>query len=238
MNITLQNIIPIPLKDRILLTQKEVWNNELSFSSLNKTKIVAPSGTGKTTLMNIIYNLRTDYEGNVLYDNIDVRAIKINDLAKIRQQKLSVIFQDLKLFPQLTAKENIELKRTMQTPFCNENKIDEMAEELGITHILQQKTEKCSYGEQQRIAIIRALIQPFEMLLLDEPFSHLDKKNTQKDSTMTAEIKWDLAGNIMKVNHKIISKNNLENNWAYPVLSARSYWLAACSYVMYFCRSL
>jgi putative ABC transport system ATP-binding protein len=58
--------------------------------------------------------------------------------------------------------------------------IDSMAEELGISHILDQKAGLCSYGEQQRIAIIRALIQPFEWLFMDEPFSHLDIENTRK----------------------------------------------------------
>ncbi|CAF3773638.1 unnamed protein product [Rotaria sp. Silwood1] len=75
----------------------------------------------------------------------------------------------------------------MQTPFYNEEKIDEMAEMLGITHILLQQTVKCSYGEQQRIAIIRALMQPFELLLLDEPFSHLDNENTKKAVQLIAQ---------------------------------------------------
>ena len=187
MKITLQNIIPIPLKDRIILTKRDVWNNELNFLSTQQTKIIAPSGTGKTTLMNMLYGLRTDYEGSIFYDEINIKKVSVNEMAKIRQQKLSVVFQDLRLFPQLTAKENIELKRTMQPPFYSEPKIDEMAEMLGITHILEQQTEKCSYGEQQRIAIIRALIQPFELLLLDEPFSHLDNANTKKAAQLIAK---------------------------------------------------
>jgi putative ABC transport system ATP-binding protein len=88
------------------------------------------------------------------------------------------------LFPQLTAKENIELKRTMTEPFYPSEKIDEMAAVLNITHILNQQTGKCSYGEQQRIAIIRALIQPFELLLMDEPFSHLDNNNITKAAAL------------------------------------------------------
>lgn len=187
MKISLKYLIPIPLKDRILKTQKDVWNNELHFESSNYTKIVAPSGTGKTTLMNMLYGLRGDYEGNILYDNNNLKTISLNEMANIRQEKLSVVFQDLRLFPQLTARENIEIKRTMQNPFYNEQKIDEMAETLGITHILKQQTARCSYGEQQRIVIIRALMQPFELLLMDEPFSHLDKTNTQKAADLIAK---------------------------------------------------
>jgi putative ABC transport system ATP-binding protein len=184
MKISLKNIVPIPLKVKILATQKDVWNKEISFNKNELTKIVAPSGTGKTTLMHFLYHLRNDYEGTILYDNINIQTINSADIATYRQSKLSIIFQDLRLFPQITAKENIELKRTMTEPFYPSDKIDEMAEILGITHILNQQTGKCSYGEQQRICIIRALIQPFELLLMDEPFSHLDNNNIAKAAAL------------------------------------------------------
>jgi putative ABC transport system ATP-binding protein len=187
MKISLKNIVPIPLKAKILATQKDVWNREISFSKNELTKIVAPSGTGKTTLMHFLYHLRNDYEGTIFYDDVNIQTINSAAIASYRQNKLSIIFQDLKLFPQLTAKENIELKRTMTEPFYPSEKIDEMAEILGITHILQQQTGKCSYGEQQRICIIRALIQPFELLLMDEPFSHLDNNNIAKAAALIEE---------------------------------------------------
>ena len=78
-----------------------------------------------------------------------------------------------------TARENIELKRILD-PFYPPEKIDEMAKKLGIEKKLNQEVKKCSYGEQQRIAIIRALMQPFDFLLLDEPYSHLDEENRKK----------------------------------------------------------
>jgi putative ABC transport system ATP-binding protein len=106
------------------------------------------------------------------------------ELAVIRQQKLSVVFQDLRLFPNLTARENIELKRILQEPFYPKEMIDTMAAALGITHILDQKAALCSYGEQQRVAIIRALIQPFDWLIMDEPFSHLDNANIAVAATL------------------------------------------------------
>ncbi len=96
-------------------------------------------------------------------------------------------FQDLRLFQHLTAKENIELNRVLQKPYYESAMIDTMAERLGIKHILNQKAGVCSYGEQQRIAIIRALVQPFTWLIMDEPFSHLDIANTQKAAALIAE---------------------------------------------------
>jgi ABC-type lipoprotein export system ATPase subunit len=198
MQIQLQQVVPIPLKEKFSQRQSAVWNTNITFHEEDWIKIVAPSGTGKTTLMNILYKARHDYEGSVKWGNNDLRNIMGDELAKLRQQNVSVIFQDLRLFENLTARENIELKRVLQKPFYETSVIDEMAASLGITHILDQRAGVCSYGEQQRIAIIRALMQPFEWLMMDEPFSHLDIANTQKAVTLiAAECKKRKAGFIL-----------------------------------------
>ena len=86
----------------------------------------------------------------------------------------------------------------LQQPFYESNVIDIMAEQLGITSILNQKAATCSYGEQQRIAIIRSLVQPFYWLIMDEPFSHLDKNNIDKATALIeAECKKRKAGFIL-----------------------------------------
>ena len=184
MTIELNQLMPIPLKDRLQQRSSDVWNTSLVFHQGEFIKIKAPSGTGKTTLVHIIYKLRHDYDGRVLFDNIVTAGLQENALAEIRQQKISIVFQDLRLFSNLTGWENIELKRVLQTPFYTTDIIDDMANTLGVSHILQQKAGLCSYGEQQRIAIIRALIQPFSWLIMDEPFSHLDKANTKKAASL------------------------------------------------------
>ena len=187
MQIKLEQLVPIPLKEKLTVRSSDIWNTNVSFSAGEWIKIVAPSGSGKTTLMNIIYKSRHDYEGLVKWDNQDVKHIAGDELARWRQQKISVIFQDLRLFQNLTARENIELNRVMQKPYYETGVIDDMSSFLDITHILNQGAGICSYGEQQRIAIIRALVQPFEWLIMDEPFSHLDIANTKKAATLIAE---------------------------------------------------
>jgi putative ABC transport system ATP-binding protein len=148
--------------------------------------------------MNILYKVRHDYEGSVKWNNDDLRNISGDELARLRQQNVSVIFQDLRLFENLTARENIELNRVLQKPYYEAPVIDEMAASLGITHILHQRAGVCSYGEQQRIAIIRALVQPFEWLIMDEPFSHLDIANTKKAADLiAAECKKRSAGFVL-----------------------------------------
>lgn len=179
MTIELNQLLPTPLKDRFLSRNSDVWNASVRWEQGELIKIKAPSGTGKTTLVHIIYKLRHDYEGTVLFDKLPITALQEGALAELRQQKLSIVFQDLRLFLNLTGRENIELKRVLQSPYYTADKIDNMAEMLGVSHVLQQKAGICSYGEQQRIAIIRALIQPFAWLIMDEPFSHLDKSNTE-----------------------------------------------------------
>ena len=187
MQIQIRNLVPTPLKEKLSDRSSNIWNTSRTFSPGEWIKIKAPSGTGKTTFINILYKVRHDYEGEVLWGDRSLISLSGDELAKMRQQTVSVIFQDLRLFQHLTARENIELKRVLQKPFYEAGIIDLMADRLGITHILNQRAGTCSYGEQQRIAIIRSLVQPFNWLIMDEPFSHLDNANTRKAAALIAE---------------------------------------------------
>jgi putative ABC transport system ATP-binding protein len=186
MQITLNHVIPTPLKDKFQKRNSDVWNREQTFKPKQWVKIKAPSGTGKTTLTHILYKLRSDFSGSVSWNDTNIASIKEDELASIRQQQLSIVFQDLRLFQNLTARENIELNRVLPKPYYESNVVDEMAAQLGIVHVLNQRAGLCSYGEQQRLAIIRALVQPFDFLLMDEPFSHLDKHNTSIAASLIA----------------------------------------------------
>jgi putative ABC transport system ATP-binding protein len=187
MQLELKQLVPVPLKDKFSQRTSGIWNNDVVFEQGEWVKIKAPSGTGKTTLVHILYKLRDDYEGAVLWNNSNIKDIKEDTLAVMRQTQVSIIFQDLRLFANLTARENIELKRVMQKPLYGSEVIDGMAQQLGVAHILNQRAGLCSYGEQQRIAIIRSLMQPFNWLVMDEPFSHLDQANMQKAAALIAE---------------------------------------------------
>jgi putative ABC transport system ATP-binding protein len=187
MQIQIRNLVPIPLKDKLADRPSDIWNTNITFEPSQWIKIKAPSGTGKTTLINILYKVRHDYTGEVLWNNKNLIHLAGDELARMRQQTVSVVFQDLRLFQHLTARENIELNRVLQKPYYEAEVIDAMAEQLGILHIIDQKAGVCSYGEQQRIAIVRALVQPFTWLILDEPFSHLDIANTKKAAALISE---------------------------------------------------
>jgi putative ABC transport system ATP-binding protein len=184
MKLELDHVIPFSLKDTIGRRSSAIWDQSLCFEQTEFIKIEAPSGTGKTTLTHLLYRVRTDYTGSILYDLDDLKKMDDDRLAAVRRKHLSIVFQDLRLFPDLSARENIEIKRLLTPDFSTAELIEEMAGQLGITPILDRKIRFCSFGEQQRIAIVRALMQPYEWLILDEPFSHLDQKNIVNCATL------------------------------------------------------
>jgi putative ABC transport system ATP-binding protein len=184
MKLLLDHLIPFSLKEKITSSSSAIWNKVVSFDNGESIKIEAPSGAGKTTLTHLLYKVRTDYSGCIKYGNTVIGNCDENELADLRQNHVSIVFQDLRIFPDLSARENIEIKRLLTPQFSSKELLDEMAGKLGVSDILDQQIRFCSLGEQQRIAIIRALMQPFDWLILDEPFSHLDQENIHLAATL------------------------------------------------------
>ncbi len=178
MQIELRKVTPdyIELEKR---NTSQIWDQNVIINKGEHLHIVAPSGSGKTSLMHFIYGLRKDYSGAVFYGNTDIKNLSVENFSSFRRNKISIIFQDMRLFEDQTVRENIEIKRILD-PYHKSEKITGMARRLGIENKLNQLVKTCSYGEQQRIAIIRSLMQPFDFLLLDEPYSHLDETNRKK----------------------------------------------------------
>lgn len=183
----LNNLIPEILAERAATSISGIWGKSVQFNKGEFIKITAPSGTGKTTLVHILYGLRKDYTGSVQYQNKEIISSKPDEIATLRQLHWSIVFQDLRLFPALTARENIELKGVLHSPVVQSVQIDSMADQLGILSVLNQKAMHCSYGEQQRICILRALMQPFDFIIMDEPFSHLDNVNKKIAANLIQE---------------------------------------------------
>lgn len=185
MLLQVKKILPVYFKEE-QKNNSETWGNDLSFSNGDWIKIVAPSGSGKTSLIHFLYGLRQDYSGQIIYDGTDMKKFSLEELSRIRKNNLSIVFQDMRLFAEQTVWENLEIKRQLN-PFHKPEMINEMCERLGIAHKIKSICKQCSYGEQQRVSIIRALMQPFDILLLDEPFSHLDNANAEKAMELIAE---------------------------------------------------
>lgn len=185
MQIQLQHLVPTFIEEE-KISNSQIWNSTVVFNPGEKIHIVAPSGSGKTSLIHFLYGLRKDFTGSIRYDNNSISNFDAEKFATCRQQNISIVFQDLRLFPEQTVLQNLDIKRQLN-PFHTESKIQVMAKRLGIENKLQKLCKTCSYGEQQRIAIIRSLQQPFDFLLLDEPFSHLDENNRKKAMELMEE---------------------------------------------------
>ncbi len=173
--LTLHDVVPAPIRGRIS-ADSDVWGTTLEIQRGEACQVVAPSGRGKSTLMHVLYGLRTDYSGTVRIDGDDVAEFDRNTWADVRQRRIAIVFQDLGLFLHLTGAENIRVKTALRSSVTDDD-VGAMCDRLGIAGILDQPCAHMSYGERQRVAIARALTQPFEWLLLDEPFSHLDPAN-------------------------------------------------------------
>lgn len=172
MKIRLKNIAPHPLIGAFSsLTQ--IWEKDVELNPSEKVHVLAPSGTGKSTLLGILYGLRKDFNGDLLFNEKSP-----SDWSEIRTQSISIVFQELELLNALTALENIQLKNQL-TAHLTDAEIHDLMVKLGVEDLKNKCVEFLSRGERQRIAIIRAMCMPFDWLLLDEPFSALDEQNTK-----------------------------------------------------------
>lgn len=194
--ITLTNVLPHVFAQRTDL-QSEVWKREVQFEKGKTYLVEAMSGTGKSTLCSYILGYRHDFTGQILFDDTDVSRLKVSDWVTIRQKSVSHLFQELRLFPELTALENVEIKNNL-THFKPKEEIVQWFELLGIPEKVNQKLGLLSFGQQQRVAMMRALVQPYDFLLADEPISHLDDANSAAMAELlTTEARKQGAGVII-----------------------------------------
>ncbi len=185
--VTFNNVTPKVFQGNKDL-KSEIWQTEVTFERGKTYLVEAESGKGKSTFCSYILGYRDDYTGTILFDNEDIRTFSSGRWTENRCQHVSHLFQELRLFPELTAIENIQIKNQLTAHIDNKT-ILSWFERLGIADKINQKIALMSFGQQQRVAMMRALAQPFSLLLADEPISHLDDNN----SSIMAEIMLEEA---------------------------------------------
>jgi ABC-type lipoprotein export system ATPase subunit len=185
MKISFNNVMPVPLAS-IKHGKKSIWGDAFTLEQGEKIVLNASSGKGKTTFTHTLAGIRKDYKGDLKFDEDQVSEITPEQWAAYRSNKISFVFQDLQLFPELTVKENLLVKNNLTGTF-DENTLKNMLAELEIEDKWDAPSKLLSMGQQQRVAIIRSLAQPFDWIILDEPFSHLDEGNTQRCLKMISD---------------------------------------------------
>lgn len=163
--------------------------------------IVGQSGSGKTTLLNLLGGIDKPSAGQVLLDGQDIHTLSDAEAAKLRRQKIGYIYQDFKLLPILTAKENILLPAILDGKKAPARVVSALADRLGIGNRLNHLPQQMSGGQRQRVAIARALINHPSIILADEPTGNLDKESANEILEMLLKLNHE-GNTILLVTHE------------------------------------
>ena len=154
----------------------------IDFNEGEFAAIVGPSGSGKTTLLNMIGGLDTPTEGSILISNTNLSELKSSQLIDFRLRNIGFVFQAYNLIPVLTAKENIEFIMNLQKwpKAKRDERTFELLKAVGLEDRANSRPSQLSGGEQQRVAVARALASKPKFILADEPTANLDSKSTER----------------------------------------------------------
>ena len=182
---------------------KAVDGISLSVESGEFVAIMGASGSGKTTLLNCISTIDTATGGHIFLEDTDITTLKGKALNEFRRDKLGFIFQDFNLLDTLTAYENIALALTIQNKPHGEIEpaVNKVAEQLGITQVLEKYPYQMSGGQKQRIAAARAMVTDPKLILADEPTGALDSKSSRMLLEKLEELNQKLGATILMVTH-------------------------------------
>ncbi|MCH2534048.1 MAG: ATP-binding cassette domain-containing protein [Bdellovibrionales bacterium] len=198
------------LKDKTDLKVKQI-----SFQESSKYFIYGPSGSGKSTLLNLLTGFIKPNKGEILLFSKDITKLSDRQLNKFRATHMGFVFQSFNLIPYLTAEENIKLplKFLKKAPAFDLNK---MVTKLNLHDCLKMKTELLSHGEQQRVALLKALISSPEILVCDEPTSALDSEvESQFFEVLFSDLCKDMT--IIFVSHNMSLKDKFDHQLSIEV---------------------
>ena len=185
-------------------TQLILDNISLQVKESEMVSILGPSGSGKSTLLQIMGLLMKADSGQIYLDGIDYAALSEKDQATFRNQKLGFVFQFHNLLGEFTCEENIKFPLFIKGVKLNEADLvlfEKIVQTLGIQPILHKLPSQISGGEQQRVAVARALINRPTLLLADEPTGNLDNKNAETLYALFVELKAVWQQRIIMVTH-------------------------------------
>jgi putative ABC transport system ATP-binding protein len=167
------------------------------------TSIIGPSGSGKSTLLNIIGALDRPTSGRVKIDGVDIRKLSDDQLAKIRNRKIGFIYQSFNLINRLTTSENVAMPLIARRVPKRIRQITSMKllGAVGLSEKAQKRPTELSGGEQQRVAVARALVTRPAIVIADEPTGNLDSKTTQELLSYVTQVNETMGTTFIIVTH-------------------------------------
>ncbi len=180
--------------------------NKLSFPDINcgagqNWLLIGPSGCGKTTLLHLIGGLRKPQNGKVHIANKDISTLSSSQLDLFRGQNVGIVFQQSHFVKALTVEENLMLAQQLARKPISKDRIDTLLKRLKLEHKKNSKPDRLSVGEQQRVAIVRALLNKPKVILADEPTSALDDNNCQEVITLLKAAAEEEKATLIVVTH-------------------------------------
>ena len=176
---------------------------DLHIEESEVVSIVGSSGAGKTTLLTILGTLDRPSSGEILFNNVNITLLSEKKMAAFRNEHIGFVFQFHHLLPEFTALENVSIPAFIhKTPQKQaELKATELLNLLGLKHRLHHKPSELSGGEQQRVAVARALINSPKVIFADEPSGNLDSENAQHLHELFFRLRDELKQTIVVVTH-------------------------------------
>jgi lipoprotein-releasing system ATP-binding protein len=177
---------------------------DLSIKTNEFLAIQGPSGAGKSTLLHILGGLDNPTSGEALFEGSDIYALSENERAVFRNRKIGFVFQFYHLLPELSALENVLLPRLLKSWWERKNareRAGSLLDAVGLSARLNHKPNELSGGEQQRVAVARAMINEPEVLLCDEPTGNLDSENGRNILRLLKKINCEGKTTVVLVTH-------------------------------------
>ena len=165
--------------------------------------LMGPSGSGKSTLLNLVGLLDTATSGSYRFEQQDITGLTDTELANLRGRRIGFVFQSFHLIARLTAADNVMLPMTVAgvAPAERQQRVAELLERFGLTPRASHKPNELSGGEQQRVAVARALMNEPSVVYADEPTGNLDKNSSEELHALLLKLRKELNQTFVIVTH-------------------------------------
>jgi putative ABC transport system ATP-binding protein len=171
--------------------------------------LTGPSGSGKSTLLALLAGIDSPSSGQLIFEGQDISRMAERELARLRNEKIGIVFQSFHLIPSLTAQENVELPLYVSPRAKEASRLArEILELVGLSDRLKHRPHQLSGGQQQRVAIARALVNQPSLLLADEPTGNLDTKTGEQMLELFSSLRESLNLTLVVVTHdKVVASH-------------------------------